>query len=121
MPTELRHKKIALIKHLVATGHGDELRLILSGASRFNRPEFNDDADVTYPSEWEPSERTLHLVSLVQDHLEFTARFGTSSRTATEGGRHYFAHVTEFELWLNHGAPGISIAQLQAVEAAHKR
>ena len=120
MQTELRQKKIALIKHLVEAGHGEELRLILFGASRFNRPEFDDDADVTYPSEWKLCERTLHVVSLVQDHLEFTARFGTSSRTASEGRRHYFAHTTEFEIWLNYGAPGISIAQLEAVKAAHQ-
>ncbi len=121
MQTELNLKKIALIKRLVEAGHGEELRLILFGASRFNRPELDDDADVIYPPEWGPGEGRLHIVTLVQAHLEFTAMFGTSSQSASEGGRHYFAHAAEFELWLNHGAPGISIAQLQALEAAYKR
>jgi hypothetical protein len=119
MHTELNLKKIAFIKRLLEAGHGEELRLILFGASRFNCPELDDDPDVIYPPAWVHYEGRLHLISLVQAHLEFTAMFGASSQSASEGRRHYFAHIAEFELWLNHGAPGVSIAQLQALEAAY--
>lgn len=76
MQTELNLKKTDLIRRLVEAGYGEELRLILFGASRFNRPEFDDESDVKYPAEWVHYEGRLHLVSLVQAHLEFTSMFG---------------------------------------------
>ncbi|WP_041946729.1 hypothetical protein [Variovorax paradoxus] len=117
MQTELNLKKTDLIRRLVEAGYGEELRLILLGASRFNRPELDDESDVKYPPEWVHYEGRLHLISLVQAHLELTSMFGTTLQTTSAGTRHYFAHSAEFELWLSHGAPGVSIAQLRALEA----
>lgn len=113
--------KIQLVERLVAASLGNELRRILLGASRFNRLELEDQPDAAYPEAWAQAAGGLHMMTQVLAHLEFTSEFGIGLQTAIRNGKHHFSHPEEYETWLMHGAPGVSIAQLHALESASKR
>ena len=63
--------------------------------------------------------KELHPTSLAFLHLEFTAKYGTDVLEAEEGDRRWFAYPEEFELWLEEGAPGLFLEELEAYVAEH--
>jgi hypothetical protein len=105
-------KKRQLILNLVAARRGQELALMLLGASKYSRRE--NDASVKYPESFRRADPQGNVASDAISHLEFTARFGTELASAEEGGRRHFAHPAEFGTWLDHGAPGLFINELEA-------
>lgn len=83
------------------------------GVSRYCRQE--NDKKLTFP----PIENAsaLHPVSLAFFHLEFTAKYGTDVLHVEEDGKHWFAYPREYELWLEQGAPGLFLDELEAYVA----
>lgn len=114
MPSSI-DQKVLLIRKLVAAGQGNELRLMLLGASEVGG--HYDEARIIYPDDYENGEGGFHMITWVCAHLEFTSEFGTDALSATRGGRFHFAHPIEYERWLSDGAPGLSLTQVQAVPA----
>ena len=116
MPAADDHK-VDLIRKLVAAGRGNDLRLILLGASQHNAGE---SSDPVYPESYRDSGDGFHLITWVSAHLEFTSEFGAMALDATRNGHVHFAHPVAYERWLSDGAPGLSADQVQrAAYAAH--
>ena len=59
----------------------------------------------------------FHLITWVCAHLEFTSEFGAEAIEATRDGRFHFAHPTEYQRWLDDGAPGSTLTQVEALAA----
>ena len=115
MNTQLDTAKIEHIRRLVDAGFAGELRLVLAGASAYNSPV--PENDVVYPPEFADGEGGMHVMTWVMAHLEFISKFGTTVDHMSRGSRNYFAHPTEYELWLSCGAPGVWKDELEAMEA----
>ncbi|WP_157359980.1 hypothetical protein [Caldimonas brevitalea] len=95
---------VALLRELVASALGNEVRLILSGASSHN--DLDDESSECYPAGYADYDgKGFHFMTYVQAHLESTAT-GRSP-----------AYPEEFERWLADGAPGINLAQVLALKA----
>lgn len=102
-PADISRKVIAL-RELICQGLADEVRLILLGASSYNA--LDDEGSQRYPSAYEAhDEKGFHLMTFVIAHLERAV-----------GGRGP-SYPDEFERWLSDGAPGINLAQVDALRA----
>ena len=111
--TDHEDRKRVLIRQLVQARRGEDLRQIALGVSKYCRSE--NDRKVVYSPATHPS--GLHPASLAFMHLEFTSRYGADALQAKERGRLWFAYPQEFELWLEQGAPGLFLEELEAYVA----
>jgi hypothetical protein len=97
--------KISLIRQIMAAKRYVELYEIVVGISKYNveeecSKEMSDDGQRAWQS-------TMH-------HLEYLSKYGDALPMVDINGRKWFAHPKEFEVWLQLGAPGVSINELDA-------
>ena len=106
-------RKIELLRKLVSLGHGEVILHLLLGVSKYSIS--SESVELTYPASFEDRDRKgFHLMTWVHAHLEFTARFGSTATEAREGKISFWAHPAEYEEWLEHGAPGVCLEELEA-------
>ncbi|HEY9105269.1 MAG TPA: hypothetical protein VIN58_01235 [Roseateles sp.] len=96
--------KIEAIQQLMTTGHVGDLLLMLEGDSPYSDEH----------SEGAPDDRQLaRLWTAALYHLRFVAEFGPSAERQFKQGKWLSAFPAEFSEWLQAGAPGVSMADLE--------
>ena len=96
--------KAELITQLVSTGRAGDLLLMLEGESPYTNKN----------SEGAPADRLLgRLWTAALYHLRFVTECGDTDKTVMKDGKWLSPFPEEFSAWLNAGAPGISISDLE--------
>lgn len=113
MEASVKTRKVELVRKLVSLGHGEIVHHLLLGISQYSIS--SESVELTYPASFEARDsKGFHLMTWVHAHLDFTAKYGTTATEAREGKRLFFAHHAEYEEWLDHGAPGVLLEELEA-------
>ncbi|WP_426318422.1 hypothetical protein [Pseudoduganella sp. R-43] len=95
--------KSDLIARAVNAGRAVDILLLLEGESAYTSEDF----------EGAPADRELaKLWTIAQYHLRFVSEFGNRVDTIMKDGKWVSAFPDEFAQWLNVGAPGIAISEL---------
>jgi len=98
-------EKIQLIRALLNKGKANVVYELACGISPYS-------IDCAGNTHMEPQIETLWQLAI--HHLEFIAKYGSEIEMIEVGERMYFPHPTEFELWLEAGAVGISEDELRS-------
>ena len=109
----MESEKVLLIRKLVSLQKGEELRLMVIGESEFSNKK-NDDVAVDYSVLDRPNPEG-NMASFAFEHLRFTAEFGENLTSFKDKeGLFHFAYSYEYEQWLQQGAPGLYLDELEA-------
>lgn len=96
--------KSELIERLVAAGRAADLVLLLEGDSAFTSDE----------TEGAPDDRQLARLWIAAIyHLRFVAEFGDKKEPRCKEGKWLSPFPVEFGIWLDAGAPGIAMTDLE--------
>ncbi|MDZ5633910.1 hypothetical protein [Janthinobacterium sp. GMG1] len=95
--------KEELIDKLLKIDGSMELYKLLMGISDFNRERDNVDYSLG----------EAKLISAARNHLSFVAKFGNKESHVIVGEKHYFSYPDKFNEWIQAGAPGIFIEELE--------
>lgn len=96
-------KKEELIDRLLQNGSSMELYKLLMGVSDYNQEQ----ARVEYSLE------ETKLISSARSHLLFVEKFGIKESHVVDGEKHYFAYPEKFSEWIQAGAPGVLLEELE--------
>jgi len=96
-------KKEELIARLLQNGNSMELYKLLMGISDYNQGQDR----VGYSLE------ETKLISAARNHLSFVAKFGDKEAHVVDGEKHYFSYPEKFNEWIEAGAPGILVKELE--------
>jgi len=99
-----QESKSELLSYLTERKKYKELYELLLGIS--------DDSLATSASE-EPSLDVVKLVSAARNHLAFLDKFGDQQSHVCVDEIHYFSYPERYAEWINSGAPGVSLEELQ--------
>jgi hypothetical protein len=98
-------EKTQLIRDLLNKGKANVVYELACGISPYS-------IDYAGNTHMEPQIETLWQLAI--NHLEFIAKYGSEIEMIEVGKRMYFPHPTEFELWLEAGAVGITGEELRS-------
>ncbi|MGK5060462.1 hypothetical protein ACQ4WY_26355 [Janthinobacterium sp. LB2P49] len=96
---------IAILRQVMAAKRYAALYEIVVGISKYNKGE---------ESPIDMSEYEQSAWQLVIHHLEYLSKYGDSTPMVEVNGRKWFAHPEQFEIWLELGAPGVALDELQS-------
>ena len=87
--------------------------LMSIGESKYTNPKNNGKS--AFPKEFDRPNPEGNVASFAFEHLRYTAKFGDQLESVLDDdGKYHFSYKDEYETWLQFGAPGIFLDELES-------